>query len=273
MKENTMSALPKDYTGVPGAGAGAITLVDPGSMPNAPVVIGAAPSRMEVLSGIVSKLNGDVDKVERIMVMVQEAEAKDAERSFNSALRRCQTRMGPISTNAANPETRSKYADYYALDAVVRPIYTEEGFAVTFSTADAGPEAIKVLGWLLHDGGHSRQYEITMPADGKGAKGGNVMSKTHATGAAMTYGKRYLLVDMFNLAIDKDDDGNGAGINDAQVTAIFKLIKDTGTDEAVFCSYFKIPMVADLSRKDYQRAADYLRRKSGTPQITPEYLK
>jgi hypothetical protein len=31
-----------------------------------------------------------------------------------------------------------------------------------------------------------------MPGDGKGAKGGDVMTKTHATGAALSYGQRYL---------------------------------------------------------------------------------
>jgi hypothetical protein len=50
-----------------------------------------------------------------------------------------------------------------------------------------------------------------MPADGKGAKGGDVMTKTHATGAAVSYGQRYLLKMIFNLAVGEvDDDGNGA---------------------------------------------------------------
>ncbi len=48
-----------------------------------------------------------------------------------------------------------------------------------------------------------------MPADGKGAKGGDVMTKTHATGAAASYGARYLLKGIFNIAVGDDDrDGN-----------------------------------------------------------------
>jgi hypothetical protein len=50
-----------------------------------------------------------------------------------------------------------------------------------------------------------------MPIDTKGARGGDVMTRTHATGSAYTYGKRYLLIGMFNLAIGDDDDGNTAG--------------------------------------------------------------
>lgn len=226
-----------------------------------------------VLERLARDPNTDVEKVERFMALKVDEDKRRAERAFNAALRQCQIKMGPISANAQNPETRSKYADYYALDEEARPIYTEQGFSVTFSTADASqPDAIKILGWLLHDDGHSRQYEITMPADGKGAKGGSVMSKTHATGSAMTYGKRYLLADMFNLVIDKDDDGNRAGINDAQVEAVCQMIKETKTDSVKFCEHFAIAMVADLSRKDYQRAMDYLRRKSGV-QAKPDYLE
>jgi hypothetical protein len=48
-----------------------------------------------------------------------------------------------------------------------------------------------------------------MPSDGKGAKGGDVMTKTHATGAAESYGMRYLLKMIFNIAIgEEDNDGN-----------------------------------------------------------------
>lgn len=274
-----MGAAAKDYTAVPGASVPDVS--DSGHSPDVSdsghsadvAVLPHVDAYMLALERMARDPAVDVSKVERLLALKQQEDGRRAERAFNHALRACQKRMGPINANAQNPQTRSKYADYYALDEAVRPIYTEEGFAVTFSTADAGPEAVKVLGWLLHDDGHSRQYEITMPADGKGPKGQDVMSKTHATGAAMTYGKRYLLVDMFNLAIDKDDDGNRAGINDAQVEEICQLIKDTKTDTKAFCAHFQIDMVADLSRKDYMRAKDYLRRKQGGAQKAPEYLE
>ena len=36
------------------------------------------------------------------------------------------------------------------------------------------------------------------------------MTKTHAAGSALTYGQRYLLKMIFNIAIGSDDDGNAA---------------------------------------------------------------
>jgi hypothetical protein len=63
---------------------------------------------------------------------------------------------------------------------------------------------------LLIGHGHSRRYVLPMPADCKGARGGDVMSRTHATASACSYGMRYLATMTFNLAIDRDDDGNAA---------------------------------------------------------------
>src|SRR6185436_6685763 len=94
-----------------------------------------------------------------------------------------------------------------------RPIYTKHGFALSFNTAEGAPENyVRVVCNVSHDGGHSRQFQIDMPADGKGAKGGDVMTKTHAVGSGMTYGMRYLLKMIFNVAIGEDDtDGNVPG--------------------------------------------------------------
>jgi hypothetical protein len=71
---------------------------------------------------------------------------------------------------------------------------------------------------ILSLGGYSREYPLEMPADGKGAKGGGVMSRTHATGSAITYGKRYLKNMIFDLRFkEKDDDGNKAGGNSGEM--------------------------------------------------------
>jgi hypothetical protein len=64
---------------------------------------------------------------------------------------------------------------------------------------------------VTHRDGYAREYHIDMPADGKGAKGGDVMTKTHAVGSAVSYGMRYLLKMIFNVAVgEDDDDGNTA---------------------------------------------------------------
>lgn len=155
----------------------------------------------------------DVEKMERLWAMHEKIAARDAETAFNLAMKDAQSDMGRISADAVNPQTRSQYASYAQLDRHVRPIYTKHGFSLSFNTGKSDkPDYIEVLCYVSHSSGHTRTYNAEMPADGKGAKGGDVMTKTHATGSAMSYGSRYLLKMIFNLAIgEDDDDGNGAG--------------------------------------------------------------
>lgn len=152
----------------------------------------------------------DVDKLERLMQMHERMSARLAEDRFNAAMSQAQTKMRPIAADAENPQTRSKYASYAALDRALRPIYTEMGFGVSFDTGDS-PTAdyVRVLAYVTHIAGHARTYHVDMPADGKGAKGGDVMTKTHAAGAALSYGMRYLQKMIWNVAVGEDDvDGN-----------------------------------------------------------------
>src|SRR5690606_13896380 len=93
-------------------------------------------------------------------------------------------------------------------------IYTSNGFALSFGTDPLDVESVvRVTCHVSHVAGFTRKYAIDMPSDGKGAKGNDVMTKTHATGSATQYGMRYLLKMIFNVAIgdEYDDDGNQAG--------------------------------------------------------------
>jgi hypothetical protein len=93
-----------------------------------------------------------------------------------------------------------------------------------------------------------------MPSDGKGAKGGGVMSRTHATGAAITYGKRYLKNMIFDLRFDEtDDDGNGAGITNDQGFELIEEIRACPTPEATMAAWKKAIDIAKSREKiDYK---------------------
>ena len=76
----------------------------------------------------------DVDKLERLMLMQERMQAKMAESAFNDAMSDAQARMRTIGADANNPQTRSKYASYGKLDSVLRPIYTDNGFSLSFES-------------------------------------------------------------------------------------------------------------------------------------------
>ena len=152
----------------------------------------------------------DVDKMQRLLDMRAGLAREAAERAFNEALAAAQAEMHPISKNAANPQTQSRYASLAQLDRALRPVYSTHGFAVTFDTEPApAAETVRAVCYLSGHG-HTRRYQLDMPADGKGPKGGDAMSRTHAVASAVTYGRRYLLCMAFNIATE-DDDGNAAG--------------------------------------------------------------
>ncbi len=155
----------------------------------------------------------DVGKLDQMVALQERMMRWQAETAWNNALAEAQAKMHAVANDSANLQTRSRYASYAAMDAALRPIYSSHGFALSFNTEDSRDGFVKIL-CDVSKGGHTRRYQIDMPADGKGARGNDVMTKTHATGSAVTYGMRYLLKMIFNVATgDADDDGNAAGQN------------------------------------------------------------
>lgn len=172
----------------------------------------------------------DIEKMERLMAMHERMQAKTAETEFNAALSRVQREMGRIAADANNSQTRSQYATYGKLDSVLRPKYTKEGFSLSFGTEPAPEGMVGMLCFVSHGGGHTREYRAHVPSDGKGAKGGDVMTKTHAFGSGTSYGMRYLLKMIFNVAIgEEDDDGNASSAEDFRGAVLADLTSKVGS--------------------------------------------
>lgn len=194
---------------------------------SAPVVQSSESATMlQVIQSMATNPACDMDKLERLMQLKERMDAKAAESAFNAALSRVQAGMGRVEADATNSQTRSQYATYGKLDKAVRPVYTREGFSLSFST-EAAPEGfVGMVCYVSHSVGHTREYRALVPSDGKGAKGGDVMTKTHAFGSGTSYGMRYLLKMIFNIAIgEEDDDGNAATGQDLRDAALNDLLK------------------------------------------------
>lgn len=222
------------------------------------------------ISSILDKLmaNPDlpVERAEQAFQFYLKVEAEQARKAYAHAMTACQRELGPVVVNANNPQTKSKYATYDALDRALRPSYSKHGFAISYNTQTPSPELLRVIAYVGHEGGHEREFSIDMPADGKGAKGGDVMTKTHATGAALSYGKRYLLGAIFNVATSKDDDGNAASgpvgfITGAQAEELSKLITDTKTDIAKFLEMGGLESISDMPANQFEAAKRLLLKK------------
>jgi len=235
-----------------------VAVAERGMLPADPV--------LQMIADAARDPNVDVEKMRALLDMKREVSREQAEQRFNAAMNEVQAKIRPIAADASNPSTKSKYASYLALDKVLRPIYTAAGFSISYDT-DASPigaDHIRVLAYVSC-AGHTRTYHVDMPADGKGAKGGDVMTKTHAAGSAMRYGMRYLLNLIWNLAIgDDDDDGNAASaepITSDQAKELEALIGETGTKLDLFLGWLKVDALAGIPAKHFARAKAELEAK------------
>jgi hypothetical protein len=157
----------------------------------------------------------DVAKLKELIALKNAEQDRQAQAIYAAAMQQCQETMEPVRRDCINTQTRSRYASYEALDRALRPIYTKHGFGLSFSTLASGnPEILECTCKVMHRAGHSEIHQIPIPIVTKGPKGSDVMTPTHATMSAKTYGKRALLDMIFNVAttdVRMDDDGNAAG--------------------------------------------------------------
>lgn len=231
-------------------------------------------SLLEVIERAVRDPSVDIDKMERLMAMMERQQMRRAETAYDDAMNLAQDEMRPISKDAANPQTHSRYASYGALDNAIRPIYTKNGFSLSFSSAMAGESLICVTCKVAHKAGYSERPTLSIPIDTKGPQGKDVMTRTHATMSAVTYAKRGLLKMIFNIAEGDrslDDDGNAAGgrgfqgptgnITAEQEAVLLKMMTDNGLDVLVFLKWAKIERLGDLPADQYGKAYNGLQAK------------
>jgi len=222
---------------------------------------------LSIIARAASDPNTDIDKLERLLAMKREMDAEQAKQSYNRALKAAQTEIGVVGFNKFNGQTKSSYATLEKIDAAVRPIYTKHGFSISYDTGDTPSEGLmRVLCIVAHQDGHERTYKLDVPNDGKGAKGGDVMTKTHATGSGLSYGKRYLLTAVFNIQTgENDDDGNSAGgttcVSDEQAETIRQMLQDNDFDIRGFCDYFKVDAITSIPANRYDGVIRDIKQK------------
>jgi len=208
----------------------------------------------------------DVAKMAAILEMRRTIKAEEAEQAFWSAMNAAQAGMIRVRKDLHNPQTKSQYASYEALDRALRDIYTSHGFSLSYDTEESEhADHVRVVCYVAACG-HVRKYRDDVPADGKGARGNDVMTKTHAHMSATTYGKRNLLKMIFNIVeTGQDDDGNGAArincITVEQADKIRKLVVESGANVEKFLAKVGAPSVPDIPTDKYQRAIDWLQTR------------
>lgn len=178
-----------------------MTSIEPSSL----AVPSDATAFLAIIDRVARSKNADAATLKQLIEARERMLAQQAQQAYHAAMWAAQAEMEPVRADALNEDTQSRYASYFALDAALRPIYVEHGFTLSFDTADCPlADHVRVLCYVSHRGGHIARFHVDMPYDD------TLEARTHAATSAMTYSRRTLLGMVFNIAVDKDDDGNAA---------------------------------------------------------------
>lgn len=194
-------------------------------------------------------------------------------RLFFSAMSRVQAEISQIATDAGNPQTNSRYATLAQLDRAIRPHYTAEGFSIGFDD-EPTDHGLRVE-CTVSRGGWQTKHHHTVAISTHGIKGTQMMTETHAGASALSYGKRYTLAMAFNIAIERDDDGNAAGaktLSPSMIDELMTIVQDRKIDTSIFCPWaserlgYQIENISQVRRIDMNKVKTWLmaKKREGT---------
>lgn len=207
----------------------------------------------------------DVQKLERLLQMQERIFDRNAEAEFAAAMTRVQAQLPTVLRKSKNEQTSSLYAKHEHIAKIIKPIYTAEGFSITFSEDDSPKEKhVRVVAILRHNSGYKERHHIDVAIDDVGLKGNTNKTLTHAEGSSQSYGRRRLTCMMFDIATGDDNDGNGAGvakITEQQLADLEALIEEAGANRAAYIKHLKLERLEDLPAKSYDTAVKWLDAK------------
>lgn len=204
----------------------------------------------------------DVNKLERLVSMMERREEQARKDNFYEALARVQAQIKPVEQNGMMDRGPGKGQIPYALRedirAVIRPIYLAEGFTVTWDAPVSDDSGNIHVEGAFTCCGHTEKRSWTCKADASGGKTG-----PQAVSSTVAYGKRQV-EKMFWDVEEKGKDKNGAidePITEKQVMEITDLLADVGADVARFKKHFKVETIAELRASQLQQAYDLIETK------------
>lgn len=221
---------------------------------NAPVEIQKPIASQEnQLFGLVEKVlssaNPDMAVIEKMLDMQERVLAKQAEMAFNRDFAMMSNEIPVIEKTADSHMT--KYTPLEDLVKITRPILSKYGFAISFHTEQNSIKEITVICEILHREGHKIKNSLTLPTDAVN-KGMNSMQ---AIGAAISYGKRYTLCAVLNIATSNDKDNNGFTENAKKILPRMKPARFSNALDAIKSGDFtKEDLFSEYTLTDEQKA-------------------
>ena len=216
---------------------------------------------MSVIERIATDPNADISKLEKMLDMQERILKRDSEQAFSAAFARMQAEIPTVIERGeikVEKTVRSKYATFEDIVDATRPVLTKYGFGINFKI-NQEEARIRVTATLRHELGHSESTDFVCSADSSGSK-----NNVQAIGSTISYGKRYALCALLNIATrGEDNDAQSANtISIEQAADIDVLIGKVGADKSKFLEYMGVKDVREISLKDLQKAKAALNAKA-----------
>lgn len=210
--------------------------------------------------------NFDVDKLERLIELQTKETERQATVAFSTAFAAMQSEIPTIAK--AKSGNGSNYATLEDVVEITRPILNKYGFSLSFDTntvleknedksANDYKGYVEITAILLHKHGHKEKTTLLVPFDYSGSKKNN---PAQAMGSSVSYGKRYTLCALLNIATRDDNDASAAWqhkkITAAQergLTAKRDKLSDSGIESfnKWLLNDFAVDAIADIPQSAY----------------------
>jgi hypothetical protein len=162
---------------------------------------------------------------------------------------------------------RSTFAKVEDIDVAIRPLYSAEGFSLRTDSEPAGQAGSKYTMTVSHRDGHEVTLSIILPISAPPG-----CSAAQGAGATMSYAKRYLTMQHFNLVMrDVDNDGQGEvqPITAAQAQQLRDELAAAGGSEARFLGWLKVASFEDIQADRFDVALRSIEDKRRQAKTTP----
>ncbi len=177
--------------------------------------------------------------------------------SIAGALAAAQGEIIDAKKDAENPAfkregKKTMYATLSSVRAAITPAFSKNGLAVAQYFEPHGLDGVMVITLLMHKSGEWIKSKLFLPTTKKDAQG---------MGSAITYGRRYALAAIANIASDEDDDANAAtkpdvakaappAQSDVDVSAMIKALETAADVDALAKAILGVGRVKDKLSKD-----------------------
>ncbi len=207
----------------------------------------------------------DADTVGKFLAMQEREQANRAREAYNVAMKACQEDMPTVVRDRKNDHTKKMYATLESVSQTIKPVYTKHGFSLSYGTLQSPKDNhVRIVCDCMHEAGHTQQYQLDCPYDTDGAKGTANKTPIQGMGSAVSYGRRYLKLMIFDVVIaEEDNDGNGAKVTEDHIVTLNEWIESTNTDLVRFLAWLNIESLADMPLKQFGKALSELKRKAG----------